>query len=527
MTPGEFDPLAETPSGIPVGLWSGPEQSRPGTFPFTRGIAEDLYRADTWVMGLYSGYASPRETNLRIKSLLATGQKGFSIALDLPTQNGLDSDHPSAGGEVGRVGTPIDTILDVEDLLEGIDLSKVAQIRTTANAIGPLAVAWMVVLAERRGVDPNSFRVLLQNDVLKEYVARGTFIFPPAAGLRFSVDAIEYCRKQLPRWEPIEFCGYHIRDSGSNAIQEVGVALSNAIEYLDEAARRGVSIDDLAPHTFLFLSAGMELFEEVAKFRAARRLWANLMRERYGVAPENCGLRIFSYTLGSPLTRAEPLNNAVRVAYEALSAALGGTQTLATSSFDEALGLPSTEAVHLALRTQQILAHETGVRRSTDPLGGSYYVEELTDELERRISDYMAKVSELGGALAALESGWLNRDLTESAYRMQLEIDNGVRPVVGVNFAVDANREPSKVRAFRVGAAGEGEQVARLAAARAGRDEAAAASALERLRAAARTSENTVPFVIDAVRQICTVGEICAVLSEAWGREEVSAWRLS
>jgi methylmalonyl-CoA mutase N-terminal domain/subunit len=478
-------------------------------------------------MGLYSGYASPRETNIRIKSLLAAGQKGFSIALDLPTQNGLDSDDPRSRGEVGRVGVPIDTVLDAEALLEGIDLSKVAQIRTTANAIGPLAVAWIVVLAERQGVDPNSFRVLLQNDVLKEYVARGTYIFPPAAGLRFSVDTVEYCRKHLPRWEPIEFCGYHIRDSGSNAVQEVGVALGNAIEYLDEAVRRGVSIDDLAPHTFMFLSGGMDIFEEVAKFRAARRLWSSLMSERYGVAAENCGLRIFSYTLGSPLTSAEPLNNSVRIAYEALSAVLGGAQTLATSSFDEALGLPSEEAVHLSLRTQQILAQETGIRRSTDPLGGSYYVEELTDELERRISEYVENLQEMGGALAALESGWLSRDLSDAAYAMQLEVERGARPVVGVNHAVDAKRERAEIRAFKIRPEGEGEQVARLQAARSQRDEQAVTAALTRLREAAAAGENSVPYVIDAVRQIASVGEICAALAEVWGLEEAHTWHLS
>jgi methylmalonyl-CoA mutase N-terminal domain/subunit len=528
VTPDDdFDPTANTSSGIPVPPWSGPADAKPGTYPYTRGIAEDLYRQDTWVMGLYSGYASPRETNLRIKSLLAAGQKGFSIALDLPTQSGLDSDDSKARGEVGRVGTPIDTVLDVEALLDGIDLSNVAQIRTTANAIGPLAVAWLVVLAERQGVDPNSFRVLLQNDVLKEYVARGTYIFPPAAGLRFSVDTVEYCRKQLPHWEPIEFCGYHIRDSGSNAVQEVGVALGNAIEYLDEAVRRGVSIDDLAPHTFMFLSAGLDIFEEVAKFRAARRLWSSLMRERYGVAPENCGLKIFSYTLGSPLTSAEPLNNAVRVAYEALSAVLGGAQTLATSSFDEALGLPSEEAVHLSLRTQQILAHETGVRRSTDPLGGSYHVEELTDELERRITVYVDNLHRMGGALAALESGWLSRDLSDAAYTMQLETERGVRPVVGVNVGADTTRARSEVRAFAIRAEGEGEQVARLEAARARRDEQAVATALAKLRAAAASGENTVPYVIDAVREIASVGEICGALAEVWGLEEAAAWHLS
>jgi methylmalonyl-CoA mutase N-terminal domain/subunit len=421
----------------------------------------------------------------------------------------------------------VDTVLDIEDLLDGIDLATVRQIRTTANAIGPLAVAWLVVLAERRGVDPNGFRVLLQNDVLKEYVARGTYIFPPRAGLRFSIDTLEYCRTELPNWEPIEFCGYHIRDSGSDAVQEVGVALGNAIEYLDEAVRRGVSVDNVAAHTFMFLSAGLDIFEEAAKFRAARRLWAKLMRDRYQVAPENCGLRIFSYTLGSPLTSAEPINNAVRVAYEALSAVLGGTQTLATSSFDEALGLPSDEAVHLSLRTQQILSEETGVRRSTDPLGGSYYVEQLTDDLESRIAAYVDKLADMGGALAALESGWLSRDLSDAAYRLQRQIDSGDRPVVAVNHAVESARRGAEVRAFEVRADGEAEQVARLVAARSQRDERAVMKTLDRLREAAGTDENTVPFVIDAVRHLASVGEICGALASVWGKEEAAAWHLS
>jgi methylmalonyl-CoA mutase, N-terminal domain len=520
--------LTHTSSGIGVDPYSGPaDGDRPGAFPYTRGIAPGLYRDDTWVMGLYSGYASPRETNVRIKSLLAAGQRGFSVALDLPTQNGLDSDSPLATGEVGRVGVPIDTVLDMEELLDGIDLQSVAQIRTTANAIGPLAVAWLVVAAERQGTDPNGFRVLLQNDVLKEYIARGTYIFPPRAGLRFSVDVVEYCRKHLPRWEPIEFCGYHIRDSGSSAIQEVGVALGNAIEYLDEAVRRGVVIDDLAPHTFMFLSAGLDIFEEVAKFRAARRLWATLLRERYGVDPERCALKIFAYTLGSPLTSAEPLNNSVRVAYEALSAVLGGVQTLATSSYDEALGLPSDEAVHLSLRTQQILAAETGVRRSTDPLGGSYYVERLTDELEDRIRAYVGKLDELGGALAALESGWLSRDLSDAAYQFFTDVDSGRRPVIGLNHAVDANRPQTEIRAFALRGDGESEQVRRVERAREARDDKSVAKALDRLRVAAEGTENTVPHIIEAVRQIATVGEICGTLASVWGRGEAGSWHLS
>jgi methylmalonyl-CoA mutase N-terminal domain/subunit len=478
-------------------------------------------------MGQYSGQSSPRETNERIKRLLANGQRGFSIALDLPTQIGLDSDDPRSRGEVGRVGVPIDTLADMEDLLDGISLDAVEQIRTTANAIGPIAVALFIAVAESRGVNPASFRVLLQNDVLKEYVARGTYIFPPSAGLACSVDVIEYCAKNLPTWEPIEFCGYHIRDSGSTAIQEVGVALSNARAYLDEAKRRDVDLAAIAPHLFMFLSAGLDLFEEVAKFRAARRIWARLLNGRYGVPEDRCGLRIFSYTLGSPLPAVEPMNNIIRVAYEALVAALGGAQTLATSSYDEALGLPSDEAVHLSLRTQQILAYETGVRRTVDPLGGSYYVEGLTDALEQRVSEYCDEIEAEGGALGVLESGWLDRDLTEAAYRLAQDVDQGDRPVIGVNAFRAASTASRQIRPQAMRPEAELEQVERLHRIRSTRDGVAVSAALDHLESGAKAGENIVPFVLGAIRVYATVGEICGVLKGVWGEAGSNRWRLS
>lgn len=528
------DDVKTTSSGIMVPAVVGPgdpERGRagigdPGTYPFTRGIDPRLYRDKTWVMGQYSGYSSPKETNARIKRLVAAGQRGFSVALDLPTQIGLDSDDPRARGEVGRVGVPIDTLADMEDLLDGIPLDQIDQIRTTANAIGPIAVSLFIAAAEKMGIDPGSFRLLLQNDSLKEYVARGTYIFPPTAGLKFSVDVIEYCADHYPNWEPIEFCGYHIRDSGSTAVQELGVALANARGYLDEALRRGLDIGRLAPHCFMFLSAGMDIFEEVAKFRAARRMWAKMMHDDYGVADEQCGLRIFSYTLGSALPASEPRNNVIRVAYEALAAILGGAQTLATSSFDEALGLPSDEAVHTSLRTQQILAYETGVRNTVDPLGGSYYVEWLTDEIEQRVREYLDRIAERGGCLAVLESGWLEEDLTSASYELQGAVEDGSRPVVGVNMLrFGDNAGDSDVGAFALRPEAAAEQQERVAKIRAQRDNERVQEALAQLRAGAEGGLNTVPLLLEAVRAYATIGEMCGVLKEVWGEAGARAWR--
>jgi methylmalonyl-CoA mutase N-terminal domain/subunit len=493
----------------------------PGEAPFTRGIEPGMYREHLWVMGQYSGVATPHETNLRIKSLLAQGQRGFSVALDLPTQNGLDSDHRLARGEVGRVGVPIDSLQDMEDLLDGIPLNEVAQIRTTANAIGPIAVALFVAAAENKGYAPTDFRVMFQNDILKEYVARGTYIFPPRAAMQFSVDVIEYCAEHMPHWEPIEFCGYHIRDSGSSAVQELGIAFANGIEYMNAAVARGLDVSTFASSLFVFLSAHLDLFEEVSKFRAARRMWSRLLEERYGVQdPALRRMKLFVYTLGSPQTAQEPLNNIVRVAYQALAAVLGGVQTLATSSFDEALGLPSDDAVRVSLRTQQILAYETGVIRTADPLGGSYFVEALTDEVETAVWRYLEQVERQGGALAALESGWLHREIEDEAYRYHRSVQDGTRTVVGVNRFVDANAPAFDAPRTRSDDATERDQLARLAAVKARRDPAAVASGLEAVRAAATAGTNTIPALVQAVRAYATVGEICDVLTAIWGRHD-------
>lgn len=518
-----------TPSGIPVQAVYTPadldirgfdylaDLGLPGEPPFTRGIDSQMYRRQLWIMGQYSGFGTAEETNRRFRYLLEQGQTGFSIALDLPTQLGLDSDSPLAAGEVGKVGVPIDSLRDMEILLDGIPLERVRQIRTSANAIGPIMLSLFLAVAEKKGVEPGRFRVMLQNDSLKEYFARGTYIFPPAKALKFSADVIEYCARHLPNWEPIEFCGYHIRDSGGDAVQEVAFALANGLAYLDEVLRRGLSIDQVAPSVVAFLSAHIDIFEEVAKFRAARRCWARLMRERYGSTnPNSMRLKIFCYTLGSDLTAQQPLNNIVRVAYQALAAALGGVQTLATSSYDEALGLPSEEAVTVALRTQQILAYETGVARTVDPLGGSYYVETLTHELEQRIMAEIDRVEKLGGAVAAIELGYYQRAVSEGAYRIQRAIESGERVLVGVNRFTE-QRDAESFRPFRVNPDSEREQIARLQRHRAERDPARVRRALDRVQQDAQHDRNLVPAILEAVRCYATIGEICGALRAVWG----------
>lgn len=525
MEEGEASDSVRTGSGIVVepvysSLADGTAESlgKPGAFPFTRGVRPDGYRSGLWVMGQYSGYASPKKTNERIRGLLDRGQRGFSVALDLPTQNGLDADHPLARGEVGKVGVPLSSLADMEELLEGIPLDKVAQVRTTANSIGPVALAFFVAAARSHGHSPEDFRVMFQNDALKEYVARGTQIFPPDKGLEFSVDVIEYCAKHLPHWEPIEFCGYHIRDSGTDAVREAAVAASNGIEYLRAAQRRGLDIDSYAKNLYMFLSADVEIFEEVAKFRAIRRVWARLMRERFHAQrPESTALNLFVYTLGGSLTAQEPLNNVTRVAYQALAAVLGGAQTLATSSYDEAMSIPTAEAAHTSLRIQQILAHEAGVAKTADPLGGSYYVEALTDEMDRQISSYIERIDVEGGALAALRSGWLAAEIEEASYDQQLALESGEKVRVGLNAFADTGPSTHEFAVFETDTSTEAEQIERLRRLRETRDADAVAAGLEQVRRTARLGQNTVPAILEAVEAYATIGEIIEALKGEWG----------
>jgi methylmalonyl-CoA mutase N-terminal domain/subunit len=478
---------------------------------------------------MYSGRASPQQTNLRIRSLLAAGQTGFSVALDLPTQLGLDSDDPRARGEVGRVGVPIDSLADMVALLDGVPLDRVRQIRTTANSIGPIAVALFQAAAEVLGHSPHDFKVMLQNDVLKEYISRHTHIFPVDRGRDFSIDVVEYCAKELPHWEPIEFCGYHIRDSGATAVQEVAIAIANAVAYLEEARRRGIEFDTIGHSVFMFLSAGLDIFEEVAKFRAARRVWADIATERFGATSDSArALNIFCYTLGSAQTAAEPLNNIVRIAYQALAAALGGVQTLATSSFDEAVTLPSPEAAHLGLRTQQILAMETGVTKTADPLGGSYFVEAATDQMEALIRDYLRRIDEQGGAVAAIESGFLEREIEDEAYRLRSRVESGEAPVVSVNcyssgdprllkYATEASTSEEYNQL-------EAAQISAVRSVRASRDQARHHQSIDRLRDTVVDGANTIPAILDAVRAHATIGEIISTLASVWGRHRDNAW---
>jgi methylmalonyl-CoA mutase N-terminal domain/subunit len=524
--------MPETRSGIPLeavygkaemDAAGGHEPEPPGQPPYTRGITERMYLDKPWIMGQYAGFGSAEQTNKRFKELLRAGQTGFSVALDLPTQLGLDSDHPLSRGEVGRVGVAIDSLADMEVLFDGIPLEGIRQIRTTANSIGHLWLALNVALAERKGRDPNTVKILIQNDVLKEYIARGTQIYPARAGLRISADVIAYCARHMPSWTPLSMSGYHIRESGASAIQELAFTFANGIEYCQAAVERGLSVDDFAPSLFTFVTADMELLEEVAKYRAARRVWDSIMGERFAAKnADSRALRIFAFSAGSNLTAQQPLVNVVRVTINALAAVLGGVQTLHTSAYDEALGVPTEDAATLALRTQQVILEETGISKVVDPLGGSYAVEALTAEIERRVLTEIDKIDELGGALACIESGWFKQQIAEAAYRAQKDIDTGVRKVVGVNCYVaegDGSFDP-----FEIDEAIEPDQVARLRALRESRDNDAVRAALERLEAAARdSSASIVPPTIEAVRAYATVGEISEALRNVFGSYEPDA----
>lgn len=516
----------ETRSGIPIAPLYTPadhpperyleQVGFPGEFPFTRGVDIGMYRHQLWTMGQYAGYGSAEDSNKRFRYLVEKGATGFSVALDLPTQIGYDSDNKRSAGEVGKVGVALNSLANMEALLDGVPLTQVRQIRTTANAIGNVVLAMFVCAAEKRGIAPGSFNVLLQNDPLKEYLGRGTFIYPPRPAVRVTADVMEYCARELPNWTSVNVSGYHLEESGATAPQEIAFAFAHARAYLDAVLGRGVSIDAVAPGVWVFLACQMDLMEEVAKFRAARRIWARMMRDDYGAQnPNSMTLRFLAFTAGSALSAQQPLNNVVRVTIQALAAAMAGVQTLHACSYDEALALPSEESVTLALRTQQIIANESGLADVVDPLGGSYFLESLTDEVERRALEYMRKIHEMGGAVAAIENGYLQGEISGGAWAYQQKIERRERIVVGVNDG--SAEQPPSVALFANDPATERAECEKLAALRQSRDAAAVDRALARLEQHARGDTNIVPATIEAVRAYATIGEICGVLRSVWG----------
>ena len=488
----------------------------PGEYPFTRGIYPSMYSGRLWTMRQYAGYATARESNRRYRYLLAQGQTGLSVAFDLPTQMGYDSDHPLAEGEVGKTGVAIDSLDDMEALFEGIPLDKVST-SMTINATSAVLLAMYITVAERQGVAKELLSGTVQNDILKEYIARGTYIFPPEPSMRLVVDTFEYCGEHLPKWNTISISGYHIREAGATAVQELAFTLANAIAYVQAAIDRGLAVDSFAPRLSFFFSAHNNFFEEVAKFRAARRLWAKLMRGRLGAKnPKSWQLRFHTQTAGSTLTAQQPDNNAVRVTLQALAAVLGGTQSLHTNSIDEALALPSEDAVRLALRTQQIIAYESGVPQFIDPLGGSYLMERLTNEIEEGTKEYIARVDEMGGALQAIETGFFQREIQESAYRYQREMEAKKKVIVGVNeFLAEGEERPRET--LRVDPEVLREQLTRLRALRSRRDQGEVDRSLGQLRAAAKGQGNLMEPLLRCVRSSATLGEICDVLREVFG----------
>ncbi len=482
----------------------------PGEPPFTRGIQPTMYRGRWWTMRQYAGFGTAAETNRRFRYLLEQGQSGLSVAFDLPTQMGYDSDHPMALGEVGRSGVAIDSLEDMETLLEGIPLEQVST-SMTINATAATLLCLYAAVARRRGVPLEALSGTTQNDILKEYAARGTYIYPPAASMRLVTDTMAWCAREMPRWNPISVSGYHMREAGCTAAQELAFTLSNGLAYLEAARLAGLSLADLAPRLSFFFAAHSDLLEEVAKFRAARRLWSRLLPERFGLDdPRARMLRFHAQTAGSTLTAQQPENNVVRVAIQALAAVLGGAQSLHTNSMDEALALPTEMAATVALRTQQIIAQESGVADTIDPLGGSYFVESLTSRLEREARRLIAEVEARGGAVKAIEEGYVQRQIHESAFREQMDVETGRRTVVGVNK--HAGGSPPSIPLHRLDPALEGRQVERLRALRAGRAAGRAAGALSALEAAARRTENLLPFILDAVEARATLGEIADAL---------------
>ncbi len=490
----------------------------PGEYPFTRGIQPTMYRGRVWSMRQYSGFATAEESNRRYKFLLEQGQTGLSVAFDLPTQIGYDSDHPISQGEVGKVGVAIDSLADMEVLLDGIPLDKVST-SMTINATAPILMAMYIAVAEKQGVKPADLRGTIQNDVLKEYVARGTYIFPPQPSMRLITNIFEYCSREVPQWNTISVGAYHLREAGSTAAQEVAFAFSIAIAYLEAGVKAGLDIDNFAPRLSWIFNTHINFLEEVAKFRAARRLWARIMKERLrSKDPRSWMLRFHTQTGGCTLTAQQPLNNLIRTTFQAMAAVLGGCQSLAVCSYDEALALPTEESVRLSLRTQQIIAHESGVVDTVDPLGGSYYLETMTDEIEKRAMEYIEKVDRLGGAVAAIEKGYIQQEIQESSYRYQKELETGKRTWVGVNkYEV---KEPPLKGLLKVDPRVREVQVKRLAGLRATRNQKRVDESLQKLREVAKKDGNLMVPILDCVRVYGTLGEICDILRSVFGEYE-------
>jgi methylmalonyl-CoA mutase, N-terminal domain len=508
----------KTLSGIPVDRVYGPPQSAPpppGEFPYTRGIHPEMYRKKLWTMRQFSGFATPEETNARYRYLLSQGQNGLSVAFDLPTLMGLDADHPNSLGEVGKCGVSICSVEDMERLFEGIPLGDVT-VSMTINSPANVIWAMYLVVAERQGVDLKKLSGTLQNDILKEYIAQKEYIYPPKPSMRLATDVIEYSARHTPKFNPVSISGYHIREAGSTAVQELAFTLRDGIEYVDWTLQRGLRIDEFAPRLSFFFNAHNDFFEEIAKYRAARMMWARIMRDRYGAKDERSWkLRFHTQTAGCSLTWQQPENNLVRVALQAMAAVLGGTQSLHTNSLDEAYALPSEYAATLALRTQQVIAHETGVTAEPDPFGGSYFVESLTNEMARRADEIIARIDSMGGMIEAIERGYPQAEIAEASYGYQREVEAGEQIIVGVNAF--AEQESQLIELLQLDERPEREQRERLADLRKRRDGDAVAKALEALRESARGDQNTMPYILDAVRAQATLGEICEALRNVFG----------
>ncbi|WP_339062552.1 methylmalonyl-CoA mutase family protein [Tepidibacillus marianensis] len=514
----------ETRSNIPIERLYLPEELTenymdklgfPGNYPYTRGIQATMYRGRFWTMRQYAGFSSAEESNLRYKYLLQQGQTGLSIAFDLPTQIGYDSDDSHAKGEVGKVGVAIDSLKDMEILFKDIPLDRVST-SMTINAPAAILLAMYIAVAEKQGVSPNQLSGTIQNDILKEYIARGTYIFPPKPSMRLITDIFQYCAKELPKWNTISISGYHIREAGSTAVQEVAFTLADAIAYVESAIEAGLQVDEFAPRLAFFFNAHNEFFEEIAKFRAARRIWAKIMKERFHAeSPKSLQLRFHTQTAGSTLTAQQPDNNIVRVALQALSAVLGGTQSLHTNSRDEALALPTESSARIALRTQQIIANETGVTDTVDPLSGSYYVETLTDSIEKEVWVYLQKIDEFGGAVSAIEQGYIQREIHKAAYDFQRDIENEKQIIVGLNaYKVENDVKPEIYRVDPI----VGEiQIAKLQDLRETRNNDKVNQSLTELHRAAQTNENLMPHILNSVKAYATLGEITNVLRKVFG----------